>query len=118
MSDEAAGEVEPAPHPTRVSLGNTVSSVDQTELLQQLFGSRGRCLAGQLVEPTEHPEVLSPGQVLIDRGELTGQPDARPDGLWCSDHVVARHERSACIGLEQSGEHAHGRRLAGAVGPE
>ena len=78
MGDEAAGEVEPAAHPARVGLGDPVASVDQTELLQQLGSPLGRCLASELVEPAEHPQVLAAGQVLVDRGELAGKADAAP----------------------------------------
>ena len=59
-----------------------------------------------------------PGQVLVDRGVLAGQPDGAAHRVGCGDHVVAEHGGASRVGAQDGGEDAHGGRLAGAVGAE
>ena len=75
-------------------------------------------VAGQVVEAPDHVQVLPAGEVLVDRGVLTSQPDHPAYVVGVAGHVDARHGRPAGGGLEQGGEDADGGGLAGAVGPE
>ena len=72
----------------------------------------------ELVQPTEHPQVLAAGEVLVDRRVLTGQADDGTQLLRLLDHVEAGHCRVPCIRTEQGGQDAHRGRLAGAVGAQ
>ena len=73
--DEGRREVEPPPHAARVGLRDAVARVVERELHEQLVGAPARLRAGQLVEPAEHPEVLAPREVLVDRRVLAGEAD-------------------------------------------
>jgi hypothetical protein len=63
-------------------------------------------------------EVLGAGEVLVDGGELAGEPDALADGLGIAADVDVHDLGDAGVGAEDRGEDAHGDRLAGTVGPE
>ena len=54
----------------------------------------------------------------IERGELSGQRDQPPDLSRLVDDVAAGDARVPGVRAQQRREHAHGRGLAGAVGPE
>ena len=116
--DEGAAEVEPAAHAARVGLDDAVAGVGQVELLEQLVGPSPGLGRRQLVQPAEHPQVLAPGQVLVDRGELAGQADDLAELVRLLDDVEAGHRRPPGVGLEQGGQDPDGGGLAGAVGPE
>jgi hypothetical protein len=118
LGDEGAGHVEPATHAPGVGLHRPVPGLGQVEAFQQLPGPLARLGLPEPVEPAHHVEVLESGQVLVDGGVLAGEPDALPDRLGIGAHVDAGDLDRAGVGLEQGGEDADGRRLAGAVGPE
>ena len=69
-------------------------------------------------EPADHVDVLAPAQVLVDRGVLAGQPDDAAHHVGLLGHVVAQDGGDALVGLEDGGEDAHRRGLAGPVGAE
>ena len=94
--DQRAAEVEPAAHAARVGLDDAVGGVGEIELLEQLVG-RGACASArrQLVEPAEHPQVLAPGQVLVDGRVLAGQADDAAQLLGLADDVEAGDRRAA-----------------------
>jgi hypothetical protein len=112
---ERRRQVQPAPHPAAVRLGRPVGGVLERELLEQLPRPHARALLAELVQPPEHVEVLEPGQVLVDGRVLAGQADALSDLVGLLGDVEPGHHRQALVGLEQRGQDAHGRRLAGAV---
>ena len=116
--DERGREVEPAAHAAGVGLGRPVAGVLELEALEQLSRAGARRPLAQVVEAPDHLEVLEAGEVLVDRGVLAGEPDARAQRRRLLDDVEARDARAARVGLEQRGEDAHGGRLAGAVGAE
>jgi hypothetical protein len=70
------------------------------------------------VEATDHLEVLAPGELAVDGGELAGQPNppAHREGL--ANDVVAEHAGIAGRWLEQGGQDANERGLARPVGAE
>ena len=44
-----------------------------------------------MVEPSHHPEVLRAGEVLVDGGELTGEPDQAAHDVGLGGDVVTEH---------------------------
>ena len=117
-SDQRAREVEPAAHSAGVRLGDAVGRLLEVEALEQLAGARPRLLAGEAVQTPEHPQVLAPGQVLVDRRVLPGEADHPAHALRVAQHVDAAHDRAAGVRPEQRREDPDGRRLARAVRPE
>ena len=74
--DDAGGEVEPAAHAARVVLDEPAGRLGKPERVEQLVGAGLRVGAPKPEQPADQDQVLAPGQVLVDRGELAGQ--ARP----------------------------------------
>jgi hypothetical protein len=83
-----------------------------------MSGPGPRLALAQPVQPPDHLQVLLAGQVLVDRGVLTGEPDGRADLAGLADHVQADDLGPPRVRRQQRAEDAHDRRLAGAVGPE
>jgi DNA-binding SARP family transcriptional activator len=73
---------------------------------------------GRAVGDEFRDEVLESGQVLVDGGVLTGQPDHRPHLVRVLHDVVTADRGVAGIRSQQSGKHANDRRVARAVRPE
>ena len=69
-------------------------------------------------EPADGPQVLSAGEVLVDRGVLPGQADALAHRLRVVGDVEAQHLGPATVGTEDGREDAHRSGLAGTVGAE
>jgi len=112
------GRVEPAAHAPRVGASGPVGGVGEPEAFEQLVGA-GLDLGLRLVgEAPDEAKVLAAGQVLVDGGVLAGEADPLPDGLRMLGHVDAEDGRPPGVGAEDGGEDAHGRGLAGAVGPK
>jgi hypothetical protein len=70
------------------------------------------------VEATDHLQVLAPGERFVDRRILPGEADDLAHGLRVGHHIDAIYPGGAAVGLQQGGEHAHERGLAGAVRAE
>ena len=90
----------------------------ELEALEQLVGARAGLLFREVVEPSEHPEVLASGQVLVHGRVLAGEADRLAHRLGFADDVETRHACAAGIRLQQRREDADGRRLAGPIRPE
>jgi hypothetical protein len=69
-------------------------------------------------ESSQQDEVLLPGEVLVDGGELPGHADAAAHGVGVALDIVSQHAGFARIGPQQRRQDADGGRLAGAVGPQ
>ena len=117
-ADQRAPEVQPAAHPARVGLDDAIAGVGEVELLEELVGAAPGLGRRQLVEPAEHPQVLAPGQVLVDRRVLAGQADDLAELVGLLDDVEAGDGRSSGVRLEQRRQDPDRRRLARAVGSE
>ena len=116
--DDAGRDVEPAAHPAGVVLDQLARRLGEAERLEQLGCA---CLGGgavQAQQTAEQDQVLAPGEVLVDRGQLSGEAHQAAHRIGLFDDVVAEHPRAARVGPEQGGEHPDRRRLAGAVGTE
>ena len=70
------------------------------------------------VRQPDQAEVLPPGEVGVDRRELTGHPDHPPDRVGLLSDVVAEDARGSGVGLEHGGEDPDRGGLARAVGPQ
>jgi hypothetical protein len=116
--DEGGSEVEPAAHASGVGLGRALGGVHEVEALEQRDAAPLRLGAAHAVQTTDHREVLQPGEVLVDRGVLSGETDALAQARGVVHHVEAGHADRARVGLEQRRQHADRRGLAGAVGPQ
>ena len=103
--------------PEYVFAGRSAASVRSNCSSSSCARSRDFDLA-EVVEATDHVEVLEPGEVLVDRRVLTGQADAAPYVGGLGEHVDAGDGGRAGVGTEQRGEDPHGGRLAGPVGAE
>src|SRR5579863_5102606 len=64
---------------------------------------------------SDHSKVLSPGEVLVHRRVLPGQPDTPANRLGVVDHVQPHDSGPAGVGPEDGGQDAHYGRLAGAI---
>jgi len=117
-TDEGTREVQPAPHAAGVGLDDPTTGLHEVELLQQLPGTRACLLAGQLVQPPEHPQVLLSGQVLVDGRVLAGEPDDRSQLLRVRDHIESGYGGASGVRLQQRRQDAHRGGLAGTIRAE
>ena len=86
--DQAGDEVEPAAHAAGVRLRRLRCGVPQPRLLDQPAARLLACAPRQPQQATDHRQVLTTGQVLIDRGVLTGA--APSEQGWVEiKHLVA-----------------------------
>jgi hypothetical protein len=69
-------------------------------------------------QPGRHLQVLAAGHRGLDRGELARQADVPPDAHRISRDIAAPHAQLAARWLQQSGDGADERGLAGAIRPE
>jgi hypothetical protein len=116
--DQAGGQVKTPAHAAGVRLHRAAAGVVQPEIREQLPGpalGRGSRLPDQAPDQLQ---VLQPGQALVDRCVLPGQPDELPDLMGVRHHVVATDGGVAAVGPDQGGENTDGSALACAVGPE
>ena len=114
---QARRQVEPAAHPSRVRLHLAMASLRKPEPLEELAGPAARFDLADVVQQSDQLEVFPAGQVLVDGGVLPGEADDRTQGCGVADHVVPGHLGPALVGLQEGGEDANGRGLAGAVRP-
>ncbi len=118
VGHERGGDVETAAHSPGIGLGRPVSRFAEAELPEQ----RGRPLPHvsfrHVVQPCDHPEVLSAREVLVDRGELSGEPDQPANDFGLFPDVVPEHPRPAAVGGEHGREDPDNCGLAGPVRPQ
>jgi hypothetical protein len=116
--DHAGGEVEAAPHASRVPLHDAVSGTGKVELLEQLARPGTRRGAPKAAQLADHHEVLASCQGIVERGVLGGDADVAPD-LRCLHHnVEPRDEGAARVRAGERGPDAYGCRLACTVRPQ
>ena len=119
LGDERRREVEPAPHAARVGLRERGRRPRRGRTARAARSARRVATARR--SPYSRPtidEVLEPGQVLVDRGVLAGEPDPLAQPRRVAHHVEPRDAGRARVGLQERREDAHRGRLAGAVGAE
>ena len=87
-------------------------------MLEQLRRSWGELSLRLVGEPPHELEVLASGEVFVDRGVLTGEPDRLANPFGVAGDVDPEHAGTARVGQQDRREDADGSRLAGPVGPE
>ena len=115
---EGGTEVEPSSHAAGVGPRRTVGGMGQPELLEELVGPGHVRRLGEVGQLADEAEVLPPGEVLVDRRVLAGQPDALADGLRVARDIDAEHAGPPGRRAEDGRQDPHGGGLAGAVGAE
>ena len=68
-----------------------------------------------MIKPPDHDQVFAPGQDFVNRGVLPGQANDLAHLLRATPDVNAANVDFAFVRLEQGGEYAYQRGLAGAV---
>jgi hypothetical protein len=118
LREQTGREVELQSHATRVGLRRPVGSIRELEALEQLRRAAAGVCAREPEQPPEHLEVLTAGQQLVHRRELTGQREQLAHARRLGHHVVAEQLGPPCIRFEQRHQDADERCLAGAVRAE
>ena len=116
--DQACRQIQASTHATGEVLQRFGRGLDQIELLEEFQGLGARIAAAQAEQPREDHEVLGRRQILVDGGVLAGDADQGSDRGGFTADVVAEDARLTAVGAKESGEHADGGGLAGAVRPE
>lgn len=106
--DECGGQVEPHGACLRVRLRGPVGGVREVEPLEQLGRPRLRLPGLHLVQLADHLQVFTTRQILVDRGELTGETDRAPHLVRMLENVDARDDGLAAVRREQRRQTAHG----------
>src|SRR4029450_2126942 len=102
--DERGRKVEAPAHPAGVCADEAVGGVGEVEGGQELARPLTRVTSAEVVEPTDHVEILEAGQVLVHGGVLPRQPDllANPRGL--PDDIEACDAGRALVWDQQGGQ--------------
>ena len=112
------GHHEPLGHAAGEGHDRRLGAIGQAEPDQGLVGRRSGRLGAHAEETAVEVEVLPDGERPVERVGLGNDPDHLFGQRRVRDHVDAGHDRPAAGGYDAGGEHAGGRRLAGAVGTE
>jgi hypothetical protein len=115
---ERQRQVQPPLHPAGVAADLAVRRVAQAHALDQLVAAPAPLALRHALQRGLQLHVLAPGQQRVQGRLLQRGADRRAHGGSRAHDVVARHASGARGGREQRGQHQHGGRLAGAVGPQ
>ena len=118
VGNKRGGDVKASAHPSGVRLGRPVRRVSEAELFEKRRRALLELRFGHVVEPSDHPEVLRAGKVLVDCRELTGEPDQRAHYIRLGRDIVTEHPGHPAVGLEHSRENPNGGGLARPVRAE
>src|SRR5699024_5422383 len=112
---QAHGQVEASKHAAGERRPRLARGLVQSELVEE-FGRDGlRRATGQSLQTGDEPEVLTTGELLIDRGVLSGDSDELPDPMRVASDVHAEDLRLSPADRQQGREHVDRRRLPRAV---
>ena len=103
--------------PPEYVLTTRSAGVHQLELVEELVRPALGLGTTELVQPAEHPQVLAPGEVLVDRGELAGEADHHAQLVRLAHDVEPGHGGPTGVRPKQRREDADRRRLAAPLGP-
>ena len=104
--------------PPEYVLATSVRRLCEVEPLEDLLAAPLRLRSRDVVQATDHLEVLEPGEVLVDGGVLPGEADHVAELLGLLDDVVAGDGGTALVGVQERGQDPDGGGLAGPVGAE
>ena len=103
-------DAEPLSHAVRVLPHGVAGPIGEVHEREHLFHATAR----DLTEARERAEVRPSRQRRVEGGTLDHRPDAREEALWRRERL-AEHRASPGTRPDETEEHAHRRRLAGAV---
>ena len=115
---QARCEVEPAAHPAGVGARGAVGGVGEVEALEQLVRATPGRRRREVEQAAEHHQVLAAREDLVDRRELSRQPEQLTDDRGLVHHVVTEDLGPSGFRCQQRRKHAHQRGLASSVRPE
>ncbi len=115
---QAAGDLQPPLHAARVGADQAVPAIPQPDHVEHLLHPRLHRRGRDGVQLRVEPEVLRPGQVVIQRGVLEHQPDVAAHRVPLADHVVAGHAGPPGGRPGQRAEDLDGGGLPGPVRPQ
>ena len=84
----------------------------EPETFEHVLGPPPGLRLREMVEATNHHDVLEPRQVLVDRRVLPREPDLASKRRGILDHVETGHRGASRVGLDQGGEDPDPGRLA------
>src|SRR5437867_3095338 len=118
--DQAAGDLDPAPLPSRERVGPVVADGVEPEVGEELVGSLELRRVGQVERLQDREQVLLDSHLAEDRGLLRQIRDAgaRPAVHRETRQVALSQADRSFVGLDQSHDDREGGRLARAVGSE
>ena len=118
VADERHRQVQLPAHTPGVGRRRLLRRLHQIEPLQQLRDDPLAVAGDRAVQIHHQLQVLLPGQQLVHRRELTGDPDRRAHRLGLGRDVVPGDAYRPTVGLHQRGQHVHRRRLTRPVRAE
>ena len=117
--DERAGEAELLLHAAGEVAGEALPERGEIAEAEQPVDLLGAAADGHAVDVGVESDVLHHREVRIKAEALAHVADVLLEALGVAHDIEARHLGGAAAGSEQdAGEHAHGGRLAGAVGAD
>ena len=116
--DQGRGQVQPPPHATRIVFRLLARGLGQVEPREQFRGARTGGFLREVEQLADHDQVLRPGEVIVDRGELPGQADALAHLVGLLAHVEPVDPGRPRVRAQERSQDAHRRGLARAVRPE
>ena len=87
------------------------------KLREKIASGRFRSFRGESLQASEEPQVLPPGQVLVDGGVLAGDSDELSDLVGMRGDVDPEDGGAAAVDRQQRGQHLERVGLPGPSGP-
>ena len=115
---QAGGEVETSFHAAAVGLHFVASAIGEADERQHRCDRLIEGGRGQSIQRAEQAQVVARRELVVEREILRHQSDSSLHGIGIAAEPHAVDRDCAVIGCDQSGNHRHRRRLAGAVGPQ
>ena len=103
--DEPHSQVEPPLHPAGIGLDRVPGPAGEADLIEDTVNCLVELLARKAVQPAPKAEVLSPGQILVERRLLRDDPEPglHRDRVERQIHPV--EQDAPLVRPEQAGEH-------------
>jgi len=118
VADQAGGQVQPAPHATRVGLHRPLRRLGEVETFEQFRGAGTGAAAGLAQQPADHDEVVDSGQPVVHRGVLPGEADELAHLMSLAPDVISAHPCLPAVRAQQGGQDPDRGRLSGTVRPK
>jgi hypothetical protein len=116
--DDAAHDIERAPHAAGKRADRALPLIVQAEQLEQLAAALLDERRLEVVQQAREAQILCDRQRAIECRILEHEPDGGPYGDWLGADVIAGDRGAARAGTDQRGQHVNGGGLARAVRTE